>query len=173
MISFGLYTTNYTTIYYYDMYEPAGLAGVTCSLCLSLFLLFFFSSSSSIPPSPPSHYCRRPTCLPSKLLIHPLLSIVYIYLLFGCFCLKLTLSPVALQFIIPTFQRIQCHPLPMSADLTKVDSAVAGLSTSPQDEKAPISELNPTHRRKSSVAEGVWNIKDLGRVHTLSSWDGC
>ena len=103
MISFGLYTTNYTTIYYYDMYEPAGLAGVTCSLCLSLFLLFFFSSSSSIPPSPPSHYCRRPTCLPSKLLIHPLLSIVYIYLLFGCFCLKLTLSPVALQFIISTY----------------------------------------------------------------------
>ena len=61
----------------------------------------------------------------------------------------------------------------MSADLTKVDSAIAGLSTSPTDEKPAISDIKPAHRRKSSVAEGVWNIKDLGRVHTLSSWDGC
>ncbi|KAH8425703.1 uncharacterized protein LDX57_003451 [Aspergillus melleus] len=45
----------------------------------------------------------------------------------------------------------------MSAELTKVDSAVAGLSISPKDDK----EAKKTHRRTSSHAEGVWNIKDL------------
>lgn len=51
----------------------------------------------------------------------------------------------------------------MSAPLTKVDSAIAGLSIS--DEKAPPStekEVKKTHRRGSSQAEGIWNIKDLG-----------
>ncbi|KAJ5587914.1 uncharacterized protein N7459_003679 [Penicillium hispanicum] len=50
----------------------------------------------------------------------------------------------------------------MSAPLTKVDSAIAGLSIS--DEKAPPStekEVKKTQRRASSQAEGIWNIKDL------------
>ncbi|RJE25649.1 hypothetical protein PHISCL_02042 [Aspergillus sclerotialis] len=46
----------------------------------------------------------------------------------------------------------------MSAELTKVDSAVAGLSISPKDEKAPDKK---THKRTSSKTDGVWNIKDL------------
>lgn len=48
----------------------------------------------------------------------------------------------------------------MSAELTKVDSAVAGLSISPKDDKAPDKKA---HKRNSSVSEGVWNIKDLGK----------
>ncbi|KAI9845763.1 MAG: hypothetical protein M1838_001550 [Thelocarpon superellum] len=39
------------------------------------------------------------------------------------------------------------------AELTKVDSAVSGLSSSPPDKKG--------HRRASSSATGVWNINDL------------
>lgn len=46
----------------------------------------------------------------------------------------------------------------MSNELTKVDSAVAGLS--PKDEKAPDKGAKKTHKRTSS-SEGVWNIKDL------------
>lgn len=49
----------------------------------------------------------------------------------------------------------------MSAPLTKVDSAIAGL---PLEEKAPDStekEVKKT-RRASSQSEGIWNIKDLG-----------
>jgi hypothetical protein len=44
-------------------------------------------------------------------------------------------------------------------ELTRVDSAVAGLGTSPKDEKSPITKVE--NRRRSSVAEGVFNIKDL------------
>lgn len=40
--------------------------------------------------------------------------------------------------------------------LTKVDSAVQGLSSSPTEEKTT------KHRRTSSSAPGVWNINDLG-----------
>ena len=43
----------------------------------------------------------------------------------------------------------------MSADLSKVDSAVAGLGTSPEDKK-------PAKERKSSSNAGVYNINDLG-----------
>ena len=173
MISFSLFTTSYTTIYYYYyMYEPAGLAGVTCSL--SFFsLLFFFSplplQSLSLPLSLPITVVVQ-LAYPVSYLSPSILSIYSIYSLFGYFCLKLTLPRLHYS---PSFQRIHCHPLAMSADLTKVDSAIAGLSTSPTDEKPPISDTKPTHRRKSSVAEGVWNIKDLGRVHALSSWDRC
>ena len=43
-------------------------------------------------------------------------------------------------------------------DLTKVDSAISGLSSSPpKDEKKG-------HRRASSSAAGVYNINDLGIV---------
>jgi hypothetical protein len=55
----------------------------------------------------------------------------------------------------------------MSAPLTKVDSAVAGLSI---DDKAPeptekeVLKDKKGHRRTSSTAaEGVWNINDLGK----------
>lgn len=49
----------------------------------------------------------------------------------------------------------------MSAELTKVDSAIAGLSISPKDEKAPDKAEKKTHKRTTSQSEGVWNIKDL------------
>ncbi|KAI4097366.1 MAG: hypothetical protein LQ344_000465 [Seirophora lacunosa] len=43
-----------------------------------------------------------------------------------------------------------------TSDLTKVDSAVSGLSSSPTEEK------KIGHRRASSSAAGVYNINDLG-----------
>ncbi|EAW07927.1 uncharacterized protein ACLA_026440 [Aspergillus clavatus NRRL 1] len=49
----------------------------------------------------------------------------------------------------------------MSVPLTKVDSAIAGLSISPKDEKAPDKAEKKAHKRNSSHAEGIWNIKDL------------
>ncbi|OOG01194.1 hypothetical protein ASPCADRAFT_203066 [Aspergillus carbonarius ITEM 5010] len=49
----------------------------------------------------------------------------------------------------------------MSEELTKVDSAIAGLTISPKDEKAPDKETKKGHRRNSSYAEGVYNIKEL------------
>ena len=42
------------------------------------------------------------------------------------------------------------------AELTKVDSAISGLSSSPTEEK------KMGHRRASSSAAGVYNINDLG-----------
>jgi hypothetical protein len=44
----------------------------------------------------------------------------------------------------------------MSEGLSKVDSAVAGLGTSPEEKKGLNKE------RKSSSAPGVYNINDLG-----------
>ncbi|KAL1986646.1 hypothetical protein VTN96DRAFT_6024 [Rasamsonia emersonii] len=51
----------------------------------------------------------------------------------------------------------------MSEELTRVDSAVAGLSISPKDEKLekPEKVEKKTHKRVSSTAEGVRNINDL------------
>jgi hypothetical protein len=46
--------------------------------------------------------------------------------------------------------------------LTKVDSAVQGLGTSP-----PKEEHKKGHRRMSSTAEGVYNINDLGMFISL------
>ncbi|MCJ1372331.1 hypothetical protein MMC20_003555 [Loxospora ochrophaea] len=43
------------------------------------------------------------------------------------------------------------------ADLTKVDSAISGLSSSPTEEKKG-------HRRTSSSATGVYNINDLASL---------
>lgn len=53
----------------------------------------------------------------------------------------------------------------MSEELTRVDSAVAGLSISPKDEKLekPEKVEKKTHKRVSSTAEGVRNINDLGK----------
>ena len=45
------------------------------------------------------------------------------------------------------------------SDLTKVDSAISGLSSSPPDDKAAVKG----HRRASSSAAGVYNIADLGK----------
>ena len=58
----------------------------------------------------------------------------------------------------------------MSVPLTKVDSAIAGLSIS--DEKPEIQKevKAKTHRRASSTVEGVWNIKDLGKNIIKSQW---
>lgn len=47
-----------------------------------------------------------------------------------------------------------------TADLTKVDSAISGLSSSPPEEKKG-------HRRASSSAAGVYNINDLGMSMAL------
>lgn len=60
----------------------------------------------------------------------------------------------------------------MSEDLklTKVDSAIAGLSISPKDDKTPAKsekDAKKTHKRVASQSEGVWNIKDLGMVLLL------
>ncbi|KAE8321985.1 hypothetical protein BDV39DRAFT_184634 [Aspergillus sergii] len=49
----------------------------------------------------------------------------------------------------------------MSAELTKVDSAIAGLSITPKGEKEADKAAKKTHRRHSSQSEGVWNIMDL------------
>lgn len=56
----------------------------------------------------------------------------------------------------------------MSEELTRVDSAVAGLSISPKDDKLeklekPEKVEKKTHKRVSSTAEGVRNINDLGK----------
>lgn len=59
----------------------------------------------------------------------------------------------------------------MSAELTKVDSAVAGLSISPKDEKAPEKETKKTHKRATSQSEGIWNIKDLGTLSPTPLFD--
>ena len=49
-----------------------------------------------------------------------------------------------------------------TAELTKVDSAVSGLSSSPPTEK------KVGHRRASSSAAGVYNINDLGKASVSS-----
>lgn len=46
----------------------------------------------------------------------------------------------------------------MSEPLTKVDSAVQGLSSSPKDTKSSAA----ARRASSAAASGVYNIKDLG-----------
>jgi hypothetical protein len=81
------------------------------------------------------------------------------------------LSPLSLLLPLLLFPSIFLHHssiyLTMSAPLTKVDSAIAGLSI---DDKAPeptekeVLKDKKGHRRTSSTAaEGVWNINDLGK----------
>ena len=53
-----------------------------------------------------------------------------------------------------------------TSDLSKVDSAVSGLSSSPTNTKTV-----PKAARKSSSAPGVMNINDLGKA--LPSLGGC
>lgn len=48
-----------------------------------------------------------------------------------------------------------------TAELSKVDSAVSGLSSSPTEEKK-----NFGHRRTSSSVSGVYNINDLGKEYS-------
>lgn len=66
---------------------------------------------------------------------------------------------------------LSCFKIPRSrtstmsaetSDLTKVDSAVSGLSSSPTEKKIG-------HRRASSSAAGVYNINDLG-METVSTF---
>jgi hypothetical protein len=60
----------------------------------------------------------------------------------------------------------------MTEELTRVDSAIAGLSISPKDEKTQTKavekekkkEKDKKHKRMPSTAEGVRNIKDLGML---------
>ncbi|KAJ5490552.1 hypothetical protein N7453_011377 [Penicillium expansum] len=49
----------------------------------------------------------------------------------------------------------------MSVPLTKIDSAIAGLSISDEKPETTEKEVKKTHKRHSSVVEGIWNIKDL------------
>lgn len=57
----------------------------------------------------------------------------------------------------------------MTEELTRIDSAVAGLSISPKDEKTQTKTKTKTvekekkHKRAGSTVEGVRNIKDLGQ----------
>lgn len=56
----------------------------------------------------------------------------------------------------------------MTEELSRVDSAVAGLSISPKDEKPAAKEdkkEKKTHRRGSSTAGEVRNINDLGMIN--------
>lgn len=85
-----------------------------------------------------------------------------------------------IPYPILTFPELdQIHSATMSVPLTKVDSAIAGLSIA--DEKPAITEKevkgkshkekphkDKTHRRASSTAEGIWNIKDLGKYPSIS-----
>lgn len=54
----------------------------------------------------------------------------------------------------------------MTEELARIDSAVAGLSISPKDEKSQTKpkavEKEKKHKRVGSAADGVRNIKDLG-----------
>lgn len=51
----------------------------------------------------------------------------------------------------------------MADELSKVDSAVAGLSISPKDDKdLKKDKKDKAHKRTTSSSEGVRNINDLG-----------
>jgi len=62
-----------------------------------------------------------------------------------------------------------------TAELTKIDSAVSGLSSSPT---SPMDDKKMQHRRTSSSVSGVYNINDLGKsllffkffLVCISSW---
>lgn len=54
----------------------------------------------------------------------------------------------------------------MSNELTRVDSAVAGVSF---EEELPLKQRIPHSRRRSSDTSGVQNIKDLGTFSCLCS----
>ncbi|PGH03871.1 hypothetical protein GX51_03859 [Blastomyces parvus] len=49
----------------------------------------------------------------------------------------------------------------MSEELSKVDSAVAGLSISPPKDSKDAKKKEKTHKRATSTSEGVRNINDL------------
>ncbi|KAJ5610759.1 hypothetical protein N7510_007478 [Penicillium lagena] len=51
----------------------------------------------------------------------------------------------------------------MSVPLTKVDSAIAGLSIDDKAPKPSEKEVKKTHKRTPSKSGEVWNIKDLGK----------
>lgn len=63
----------------------------------------------------------------------------------------------------------------MTEELTRIDSAVAGLSISPSDEKTQTKtvekEKKSKHKRVGSAADGVRNINDLGKSVFISSDD--
>ena len=59
-------------------------------------------------------------------------------------------------------RKMSAETADQTADLSKVDSAVSGLSSSPAEEK----KLG--HRRASSSVAGVYNINDLGEVKIRS-----
>lgn len=52
----------------------------------------------------------------------------------------------------------------MSVPLTKVDSAIAGLSIDDKAPKPSEKEVKKTHKRTPSKSGEVWNIKDLGKT---------
>lgn len=51
----------------------------------------------------------------------------------------------------------------MSVPLTKVDSAIAGLSIDDKAPKPSEKEVKKTHKRTPSKSGEVWNINDLGK----------
>jgi hypothetical protein len=79
--------------------------------------------------------------------------------------LFLLLSPIFFLSLQDTLNAI------MSVPLTKVDSAIAGLSISDEkptpNEKEVKKGLKKDHKRTSSTSEGIWNIKDLGEDSSI------
>jgi hypothetical protein len=75
------------------------------------------------------------------------------------------LSPIFCPSLQDTLNAI------MSVPLTKVDSAIAGLSISDEkpiaNEKEVKKGLKKDHKRTSSTSEGIWNIKDLGEDSSI------
>ena len=64
---------------------------------------------------------------------------------------------------LPNQLAMSSEAIDTTSDLSKVDSAISGLSSSPTAEK------KIGHRRTSSSASGVFNIADLGKCPQLVS----
>lgn len=122
---------------------------ITCSALPSFFLPYRPLSKS--PAIRESNQCHsRFTASNCKSTTH---SVV-------CICtqtLTLTLAHSRVEYstIVLLTQHIMSAD---TSDLTKVDSAVSGLSSSPTETKKPA--------RKSSSAPGVMNINDLGMANS-------
>lgn len=148
------------------------------------FFFFFFSLLLSSPSSPSSSHLLNPFSHPTWISTIPTLQYLPKIGKFSRFS-RLALHHQCKSFIHP-FLNIdtimtsnayfgqQWSPswsfpilvpiATMSAELTKVDSAIAGLSITPKGEKEADKTAKKTHRRHSSQSEGVWNIKDLGKL---------
>jgi hypothetical protein len=108
------------------------------------------------PPGRPSRLLS--TTLPDSKYNNPLLHIVHCTLR-AIYCPQTLRRKALVPFNSRRFYSgaIDIMPADAGSPLTKVDSAVQGLSSSPTKDKE-----RPGHRRGSSSATGVYNIADLG-----------